>query len=105
MTKYYIIDSTVRTNGQHPVVLFDNIPSVVNYLEGMCQRQHKISRKAYMTNCESLGFGGDEPSGRNFYEQMEQYFNIGVIRADSRPVKCNIFEAERSFNTKGVHGD
>jgi hypothetical protein len=36
---------------------------------------------------------------------MEQYFNIGVIRKDSSPVKCNIFEADRFIRSKDVHGN
>jgi hypothetical protein len=36
---------------------------------------------------------------------MEQYFNIGVIRKDSTPVKTNIFQAEAFLRDKAVHGD
>jgi hypothetical protein len=105
MSKFYVIDTTIRKNGQNPVMVYDTIPEVVKQLEDMCQRYHKISRKTYMQNCESLGFGLDDPAGRNFYEQMEQYFNIGVIRKDSRPVKCNIFEAEFSRDNKEAYGN
>jgi len=105
MSKFYIIDSTVNNGGKNPVLIFDNVPSVIGHLEGMCKRQHGSSRKEYMLNCESLGFGPDEQTGRSFYEQMEQYFTIGIIRNDSRPIKCNIFEAERALKYKDVHGD
>lgn len=105
MSKYYVIDTTIRKEGKNPVMVYDTIPEVIKQLEDMCQRYHKISRKTYMQNCESLGFGLDDAAGRNFYDQMEQYFNIGVIRKDNHPIKCNIFDAQFSRNTKDVHGN
>jgi hypothetical protein len=36
---------------------------------------------------------------------MEQYFNIGVIRKDSTPVKTNIFQAAAFLRDKDVHGN
>jgi len=105
MSKYYIIDTTKKQNGKNPVVMFENTNGVIKYLEGMCERQLKVTRGQYMLNCESLGFGGDEQTGRSFYEQMEQYFTIGVVRNDSKPIKCNIFEAERFLKYKDAHGD
>ena len=105
MSKYYIIDTTVKTSGKNPVLLFENVPSVVRHLEGMCQRQLKMSRKQYMLSCEGLGHCSDEQTGRAFFEQMEQYFTMGIVRSDSRPIKCNIFEANASALTKDVSGD
>jgi len=58
-----------------------------------------------MNEAESIGYSADEASGRAFYDQMEQYFNIGVIRKDSTPVKTNIFEAAAFLKGKDVHGD
>jgi hypothetical protein len=105
MPKYYIVDSTVKQNGKNPVILFETIGGVIKHLEGMCQRHLKQTRAQYMNNAESIGHSADEPTGRAFYDQMEQYFNIGVIRNDSTPVKCNIFEADRFKRTKDVHGN
>lgn len=105
MSKYYIIDTTVKKGGKNPVLLFESVDGVVKHLEGMCQRQLGLSRTAYMLNCEGLGHGGDERTGRAFFEQMEQYFTIGIVRSDSKPIKCNIFEANKSALTKDVHGD
>jgi hypothetical protein len=105
MSKYYVIDTTVKKGGKNPVLLFENVPSVVKHLEGMCQRQLGQTRKQYMLNVESIGHGGDEQTGRAFFEQMEQYFTMGIVRSDSRPIKCNIFEANASALTKDVHGD
>ena len=97
MSNFYVIDSTIRKNGKNPVLLFESVQSVVKYLEGMCQRRFGQPRPIFMSECESLGFGADEPTGRSFFDQMEQYFTIGVIRANSTPVKCNIFEAVKSY--------
>lgn len=105
MSKYYVVDSTKKQNGKNPVLLFESADGVVKYLEGMCQRQFGQTRKLYMENAESLGFSVDESTGRAFYDMMEQYFNIGVIRPDSTPVKCNIFEANKFKRTRDVHGD
>ena len=105
MSKYYIIDTTVKKGGKNPVLIFESVPGVLTHLEGMCKRQLGLSRKDYMFNCESLGHGGDEQTGRAFFEQMEQYFTIGIVRSDSKPIKCNIFEANKSALTKDVHGD
>jgi hypothetical protein len=105
MSKYYIIDTTLQKGGKNPVLIFESVPSTVRYLEGMCQRQFGRTRKQHMQHCEDLGFGGDEPTGRAFFEQMEQYFTVGIVRSDSKPIKCNIFEANTSALTKDVHGD
>lgn len=105
MSKFYIVDSTKKQSGKNPVLLFETTAGVVKHLEGMCQRQFSQNRKAFMDNSESLGFGGDEQTGRAFYEQMSQYFNMGVIRADSTPIRCNIFEADHFASRKEAHGD
>lgn len=105
MSKYYIIDSTLRQNGKNPVVLFDTIPSLISYLETMCQRQFRMSRVKYMNHVESIGHSADEPTGRAFYDLMEQYFNMGVIRSGNTPIKTNIFEASAFSKTKDVHGN
>jgi hypothetical protein len=105
MSKYYIVDSTKRQNNKNPVILFETTDGVIKYLEGMCLRKFKQNRKQYMDNVESLGFGSDDPAGRNFYEQMTQYFNAGVVRSDSNPVQCNIFDAEKFLKSKDVHGN
>ena len=105
MSKYYIIDTTIKKNGKNPVLIFESIPETINHLEGMCQRQFKRTRKQHMQHCEDLGFGGDEQTGRAFFEQMEQYFAVGIVRSDSKPIKCNIFEAEKFSKSKEVHGD
>jgi hypothetical protein len=105
MSTYYIIDTTVKTDGKNPVLFFTEIPSVISHLEKMCRRQLGQTRGDYMLNCESLGHGGDEQTGRAFYDQMEQYFTVGIVRNDSKPIKCNIFEANTNFRLRDVHGD
>ena len=105
MSKYYIVDSTKKQSNKNPVLLFEETGQVVKYLEGMCERQFKQTRKQHMQHCEDLGFGSDEQTGRAFYNQMEQYFNVGVIRTDNTPVKCNIFEANKFKKSQDVHGN
>lgn len=105
MSKYYVIDSTKKQGGKNPVLLFENIDGVVKYLEGMCQRQFGKTRTQYMNEAESIGHSADEQTGRAFYDQMEQYFNIGVIRTGNTPIKTNIFEAASFMRGKDVHGN
>lgn len=105
MSKFYVVDSTIKKNGKNPVMLFGETYQLIQHLESMCKRRFGQSRKEYMSASESLGFGGDEQTGRSFFEQMEQYFNMGVIRKDSTPMKCNIFEADRFSKIKDAHGD
>lgn len=105
MSKYYIVDSTVKTNGKNPVRLFNTIPGVIKHLEAMCKRQFNKNRAQYMNEAESIGHGGDEPTGRSFYDQMEQYFNIGVIRGGNQPVKTNIFQADTFAKVRDTQGN
>ena len=105
MSKFYIVDSTKSVGGKNPVVFFDTIPDVISYLGGMCQRNFGQTRKQFMRSVEELGFGADDAQGRNFFDQMSQYFNAGVLRGDSVPVKCDIFDADRFSKVKSVHGD
>lgn len=105
MSKYYVVDSTKKQNGKNPVIVFENINGVVKYLEGMCMRHFKKTRAHYMNDAESVGHSADESTGRAFYDQMEQYFNVGVIRKDSIPIKTNIFEAAAFLKSKNVHGN
>jgi hypothetical protein len=105
MPQYYIIDSTINQNGKNPVLVFDTTAGVIARLEEMCKRRFNMTRAQYMNEAESIGHSADEPTGRAFYEQMEQYFNIGVIRNGKEPVKTNIFQAEAFLKTKDVHGN
>jgi hypothetical protein len=105
MPKYYVIDSTVKQGSKNPVYIFEGTDGVVKHLEGMCYRHFKQTRKQYMEHAESVGHSADESTGRAFYDQMEQYFNMGVIRGESTPVKTNIFEAKAFLNNKEAHGN
>lgn len=105
MSKLYIIDTSQAKGGKSPVVFFDTIPGLVAYLDGACKRRFGLHREEYMVHVESLGFGADDPTGQSFFEQMEQYFQMGVIRGDSVPVKCNVFEADAFSQTREAHGN
>jgi hypothetical protein len=105
MSKYYVVDTSKASSGKSPVILFETTEGVITYLEGSCQRRFGQSRTQFMQSVNELGFGDDDAPGRNFFEQMEQYFQMGVIRGDSVPIKCNIFEAEKFSKVKDVHGN
>lgn len=103
--KFYIVDSTVSKNKQNPVYIFNSVEATLVHLENMCKRKFNMTRVEYMFEASQLGHSDDEPTGRAFFELMEQYFNIGVIRGDSTPIKCNIFEADRFLRLREVHGN
>ena len=105
MSKYYIVDTSKASGGKSPALIFETTDGVIKYLEGACQRRFGQSRTQFMQSVSELGFGTDDAEGRNFFEQMEQYFQMGVIRGDSVPVKCNIFDAEKFLKLKDVHGN
>lgn len=105
MSNYYIIDTTKRQGGKAPVMVFNTTDGIIKYLEGMCERHLKQTRKQYMFAASEIGHGDDDSLGRGFVEQMEQYFNMGVIRKDSVPVRCNIFQAAQFLKIKPTQGD
>lgn len=95
--RYYVNDPTIGRYAH-----FDSVQEVVSYLENMLQRAHNISRKDYMENLISLGYGYDDPAGAYFTRSMRENFDIGVIR-DGRYVKTDIHNTE-NFN-KPEFGD
>ena len=105
MSKFYIIDTSITNGGKNPVVLFETTAGVISYLSEVVKRRFGQSRKQFMQNVTDLGFGEDDVAGRSFFEQMEQYFNIGVVRGDSQPIKCNIFDADKFSKVKEAHGN
>jgi hypothetical protein len=105
MATYYIIDSTNRQNGKSAFTVFHTTPTLISHLEGMCKKKFNKTRKQYMNDASALGFGDDDADGQSFFEQMEQYFDMGVIRGDSVPIKCNIFQARQFSRGKKEHGN
>lgn len=105
MSKFYIIDTSCAKGGKSPVVLFDTTDGLVTYLGSVVQRRFGQTRSQFMQSVAELGFGEDDSAGKSFFEQMEQYFNMGVIRNDSTPMKCNVFEADKFSRSHDVHGN
>jgi len=105
MSNYYVVDDTKQKGGQSPVIMFKTVEGIVKYLEDMCQRKFGKTRQQYMYNCSELGFGDDDARGQAFCEQLEQYFNMGVIRSDSTPIRCNVFQADNFRKGKAEHGN
>jgi len=105
MSKFYIIDTTLAKGGKSPVVLFETTAGLIAYLSVVVQRRFGQTRQQFMQNVTDLGFGEDDSDGRSFFDQMEQYFNIGALRSDSVPIKCNIFDADKFSKVKEAHGN
>jgi len=98
--KYYIKDSTVGK-----IIEKDNVLELVTYLEEVCQRHFKKSRKSYMDDMISLGYGYDDVNGMYFTERMSEIFDIGVKRNDSVYYRTNIHEHARNLHYKEEMGD
>lgn len=105
MSKFYIVDTSLAKGGKSPVVIFETTSGLIKYLSEVVQRRFGQTRQQFMQNVTDLGFGADDVEGRSFFEQMETYFNIGVVRGDSSPMKCNIFDADKFSKVKEVHGN
>ncbi len=98
--KFYLFDTTT---GNNPVY-FENIPSLINHLEGTVQRRFRMNRRTYMQHLVDLGHNPDDPTGKTFVESMSQYFNIGVVK-DLRHVKCNVHEVVQYAPYRTEMGD
>jgi len=44
-----------------------------------------------MANAADLGFGDDDAAGKTFFMFLSEYLNMGIVRPDGTPVRCNIF--------------
>lgn len=97
---YYIKDTTVDQ-----LVYKNNVNEVVSYLEEMCKRAYKKTRKSFMEDMISLGHGYDDDGGVYFTELMADKFEIGVVRTDKKLVRTNIHEHSRNLKYRDVMGD
>lgn len=98
--KYYIEDTTLNKT-----VYFSDVNDLIPYLEGVCARHFKQSRKNYMYEMVTLGHGFDDPQGVYFTELMSGHFNIGVLRDDGRHVRTNVHELQRNLKYRNEMGD
>jgi hypothetical protein len=97
---YYINDTTINE-----VVRFIDPNEVVGYLENLCRKKFKKSRKEFMFEMESLGHGYDDPQGANFTAMMGEYFEVGALKKDGRMVRTNIHEMSRNLKYRKEMGD
>ncbi len=98
----YYISETLK-KGQKPKY-FNSINEVITYLEDVCKRKHKLSRRDYMQSLAELGHPADESSGKNFVEAMAESVNIGIVRKDQL-LQCNIISADYYSKYKTEMGD
>lgn len=85
----YITDTTLNPAKD---VTFNDYNSAVQYLEGMSIRAYGQTRKAYMVQLESIGFGEDDQGAVTFVRSLSERFEIGVIR-EGRKMRCDITTA------------
>jgi hypothetical protein len=100
MTKYYIIDTTVRNEP----FLFENINQLVSHLEGTVQRKFRQTRAQYMQNLADLGHGYDDPQGKTFTQSLGEIFNIGVSTGKTLK-RCNVHEQNLYSKYRTEMGD
>lgn len=97
---YYIKDTTINK-----FVYKNNVNEVVNYLENLCKKFHKKTRKSFMDDMANLGYGYDDEQGVYFTELMRNDFEVGVLRKDGRHVRANIHEHARNIKYRNELGD
>jgi len=100
MTRYYIKDKTVNM-----LVYKNNVREVVQYLEGLCVRLHKRTRKSYMDEMISIGYGYDDNDGQNFAQLLSNDIDMGRVLDDGRLKRCSIHEYARTVRYKDEMGD
>lgn len=97
---YYIKDTTINK-----IVSFTDPNEVVSYLENLCRKKLKKSRKEFMFEMESLGHGYDDPQGANFTAMMGEHFEVGALKKDGRMVRTNVHELARNLKYRKEMGD
>lgn len=97
---YYINDTTINQ-----IVRFEDPNKVVSYLENLCRKKLKKTRKDFMFEMETLGHGYDDPQGVNFTTMMGEYFEVGALKKDGRMVRTNIHELSRNLKYRKEMGD
>lgn len=98
--KYYIADITIRNEP----FIYDTIDEVVKHLEGTVQRKFRLTKKQYLDNLFSLGYGLDNDEGALFVSSMAEHFNIGV-KESNRYIRTNIHEANRNKKYMAEYGN
>ena len=100
MNRYYIKDDINKQ-----LVFKQTVQEVVSYLETLCPRIHRQTRKDYMVEMVSLGHGYDDDQGAYFTELLGADFDIGGVKRDGKHVKCNIHEHARNVRYRNEMGD
>lgn len=83
---FYVDDTTLKPD-RH--MRFKSYPEVVNYLETMCKRAYKQTKKERTNLLEELGNGADDYNSTLFVRSMQETFDLGIIR-DNRRTRCDI---------------
>ena len=97
---YYIKDTTINK-----VITFNDINETVNYLENLCIKKNRKSRKDFMYDMSELGHGYDDPQGINFTNLMSDHFEVGALKKDGKLVRTNIHELARNNKYRTEMGD
>lgn len=81
----YIKDPT-----QNKFVYLNSLREAVVYLEDLCQRGLKKTRKQFLEEMFSLGYNyTDDDEGIAFVRALNDHLDIGLIKGGKR-VKCDI---------------
>lgn len=85
---------------QHPktgqMFYFNTLSDTIIFLEKLCKEILGLTRKEFMDNISSLGYGYyDDERGINFIRTLHtDYFNMGIVRKDGSHIKCDISTCE-----------
>ena len=102
----YLFDPTRRNkvSKKDAYYTYQNPREVVLHLEDIAPRLLGKSRHELMVDAADLGFGEDDREGKAFFDLMTEYVNMGIVRQDGKPVRCNIFTV-RTYEGKSEYGD
>ena len=98
--KYFIKDTTIDK-----IVILDSLSQTVSYLETLCKKTLRKSRKQFMDEMVALGHGYDDDNGAYFTQLMSEKFQVGVQNDKGKLVKTNIHEATRNNKFRNEMGD
>ena len=85
-TIFYVRDKTLNPPKERQ---FNAYPQLVQYLDEMCQRAYRQTKKQRTQLLEELGNGADDYNSTLFVRSMQEQFEIGVIR-DGRRTQCDV---------------
>jgi hypothetical protein len=95
---FYIVDTTRVREGRSLISTYNHTRDLIAHLEDVAKRMSGKTRAEIMYDASDYGYGEDDVHGKTFYDYMSTNVEMGIVRADGRRVRCNIFQSEEYDN-------